>query len=34
MNMLFPYIILVASFLGLVWFLKGFSYKQIFLLIL
>lgn len=34
MNLLVSYSILIASFIALVFFLKGFSYKQIFLLVL
>ncbi len=34
MDTVLPYIILLVSFVGLVLFLKGFSYKQIFLLVL
>ncbi len=34
MDVTFPYVILIVSFIGLVLFLKGFSYKQILLLVL
>ncbi|MDD2892233.1 MAG: PrsW family glutamic-type intramembrane protease [Candidatus Gracilibacteria bacterium] len=34
MDSLLPYTILIISFIGLVFFLKGFPYKQIFLLVL